>query len=182
MATILATGGFADLIAVSDGSVAKAFRRQPHTHDPVRKWEHQEELTRAMYRSELTAYERLRDFPDLEVFAPRFFGPVAIAELELDATKYVKGCAFRMERILGRAVKIGLVDESKQVLVTDVLRRWRTEVGITCASDGSCFFPGSRSAFTIIDFSMRDVFAECEPLLAMNGEFTEAQLEMLRIQ
>lgn len=177
--TRLASGAFADVLDMRDGTVVKAYRRQPHTSRPVEDWRDHEALTRGFFEAEAAAYERLSGHPELRVFAPRFLGridPAQISDLaEPPEEGYVRHCGFRLERIPGKDVKVSRLPEPLRAEVEMILERLRDEVQAGHVWDASCFVPGSRSPFTLIDFATWDDFTDLQMLLEQQGCLSDEQ-------
>ncbi len=158
LAQFLAAGAFADVFDLSDGTVVKIYRRVSHTHAAVIDWDDHDFITRRMYTVEVKAYERLQDFPELVQYVPRYYGPIDHASLNLDASNptepFIAGCAFRLERIDGQPVKIAHVEEEQQKAIEKVLEQIRDVSGRVDVWDCSCFIPGPRTPFVVIDFAL----------------------------
>lgn len=156
--TFLDRGAFADVYDLHDGSVVKAFRRVSHVAGEVVDWGDHDFLTRRVFEIECGAYERTHQRPDLSNYVPEFYGPVDEAVLGLtvanDGSSFVNKCAFRMEKIPGRAQKISGVAPGMRAAVSEVLTRISTVAGHVDVIDASCFVPGTRAEFTIIDFGL----------------------------
>ena len=138
-------------------------------------------MTRAEFRSEARAYERLQAFPELELFAPKYFGRADPTEVPLKrpdaATKYLRGCGLVLEHIFGVPAKLAHVEPVLQSKAEAVLKRFRYEVDIRNVWDASCFIPGSRAEFTVIDFGGWDNFADYQISLNETGRLS-AELRM----
>lgn len=183
MISRLASGAFADVLDIGDGSVVKAYRRQQHTSRPVEDWRDHEALTRGFFEAEATTYERLSKHPDLAVFAPRFLGridPVAISDLAQPPERgYVRHCGFRLERVPGQDIKVSRLPEPLRDEVETILERLRDEVQAGHVWDASCFVPGIRFPFTLIDFATWDEFTDFQMLLKDQGRFNDEQRAQL---
>lgn len=179
----IASGAFADILDMGDGSVVKAYRRQRHTLRPVEDWRDHEALTRGFFEAEAAAYERLSEHPDLAVFAPRFLGridPAGISDLaEPPEQGYVRHCGFRLERILGKDIKVSRLPEPLRAEVETILEWLRDEVQAGHVWDASCFVPESSSLFTLIDFATWDDFTDLQMLLEQQGCFSDEQRAQL---
>jgi hypothetical protein len=178
-----AEGGNADLFDIGDARVMKAFRRKSYFATPPLDWRDHEAMTRAMFRTEARAYERLQRHPDLAPYAPNYYGienPHRVLHDLSDAdSRYVGGCGLVLERIAGVATKLSSLDKIVQTKIAAVLKRFRDELDIEYVWDASCFVPGSRAPFTVIDFSTWDGSAYQAALYA-NGRLTPEQRLLLQ--
>ena len=169
----LGQGGFADVFDLGDGTVAKVYRRTIHTHSSVRDWEDHLFITRHLHATEVAAYERLKAHPDLVDFTPRFHGTVDQALLDLPRSSsgepYVMDCALRLEKLVGRETKAGLVGDPLQAAVDALLWKIRDVAGRVHVWDCSCFIPGPRTPFVVIDFAMSDDLSDLQLYLDEHG-------------
>jgi hypothetical protein len=148
-------GGSADVFLLSEDRVLKAFRRRRHTHEEVSGWADHDAITRAQFRAEARAYEQLQSSPSLEIYAPKYFGRVDPVEyLGSSEEVYVRGCGIVLEFIPGRAQKFAHLDGFLEPQVAIVVEQMRDAFGLDQVWDGSCFVPGTRAPFTIIDFAL----------------------------
>lgn len=133
----------------------KAFRRRTHTNDVVHDWTDHDAITKAQFRGEALAYERLQSLDSLAVYAPQYFGRVdPLAVLGTDGhQRYVAPCGIVLEFIPGRAKKLAHLDPATEVRVAEIVEQFRDSLGIDNVWDASCFVPGSRADFTVIDFA-----------------------------
>ena len=182
----IGNGDFADVFDMGDGTVVKAFRRLQHTGGDVGDWIDEDALTTELYAAEARAYERLQQICDLALFTPVYYGridPCNLPDLTAhEQCKYVSGCGIRLERISGTAVKFGLQDRERKEEMRGVLERIETELAPGNVWDSSCFVPGSRQWFTLIDFAVWDNFDDCVEVLYEQGTFTRQQREQLRLK
>lgn len=173
--TLLDRGGCADIFVLSQDRVLKAFRRRAHTNDIVHDWIDHDSITRAQFRAEARAYERLRSLHNLEIYAPKYFGrvdPVAYLDPDAPADKYVPFCGILLELVPGRALKLAHLEPSVEVQVAVVVEQLRDALGLDQVWDASCFTPGSRAPFTVIDFAYWNA-EEYEMALAERGVLTK---------
>lgn len=179
------SGGCADIYELPDGRVLKAFRRRSHTYGFVESyWDDHDAITRAQFRAEALAYERLQALPDLEIYVPRYFGrldPIEFLQLGPDDRRYVRGCGLVLERIPGRAWKMAHLEEELEASASRVLEQIRDQLELEQVWDASCFSPGSRASFTLIDFALWDAEAY-EIALARNGQLTELERAKLELE
>jgi hypothetical protein len=154
---ILDRGGCADIFIMPEGRILKAFRRRSHTNDLdlVQNWVDHDAVTRAQFRAEALAYERLQSFPALAMYAPRFFGLMDPLQLLGPGKEdsYVHNCGLILEFIPGRAQKLAHLEKSVEEKVALIIEQIRDSLGLDQVWDASCFVPGSRTAFTVIDFA-----------------------------
>lgn len=154
--SIVESGGYANIVCLGDGRVLKAFRRKNHTHEPVGTWSDHDAVTRAIFRAEARAYERLQTLPSLEPYVPRYYGranPGVILGLPPDDMTYVTDCGLILEFVPGRARKLAHLAPAEEEQVAAVVEQIRDSVGIDNPWDASCFIPGARKGFTVIDFA-----------------------------
>jgi hypothetical protein len=181
----LSHGAFADVFDLDDGTVAKVFRRTSHTNNDVRSWDDHEFITRRLFATEVAAYERLQDKPDLVRFIPRYYGTIDQASLTLPASStgepYVAGCVLRLELIAGRDIKAGLVAQPLQKEIDDVLWQILDVAGRVHVWDCSCFIPGPRTPFVIIDFAMWEDLPDVQSYLDEHGHIPDDMRRRLSI-
>ena len=137
--------------------MTKVFRRTSHTHGPVVDWDDHDFLTRRLYATECAAYKRLQSHPEIAVHLPEYFGPINESTLSLPPSTsgqpYVAGCAFRLERLSGTDIKMAFVPQPTQQQAEAVLEAIRDLCPRINVWDASCFIPGPRSGFALIDFA-----------------------------
>lgn len=175
--SLVESGGYANIIYLGGGRILKAFRRKNHTHQPVGAWTDHDAVTRAIFRAEATAYERLQPFPYLEPYVPKYYGranPTWILGLPPHDTTYVTGCGLILEFIPGRARKLAYLSPLEEGRVSEVIEQIRDSVGIDNPWDASCFIPGVRMDFAVVDFAYWNA-AKYEIALA-DGGVLSAQL------
>ncbi len=179
------SGGCADIYELSEERVLKAFRRRSHTNAfGIVDWEDHDAITRAQFRAEALAYEHLQAHPSLEIYVPRYFGrvdPIEFLQLEPDDQRYLGGCGLVLERIPGRARKMSCVESALEQQVSKVLEQIRDTLGLDHVWDGSCFAPGSRAPFTVIDFALWDA-GDYEMALAKDGRLTASERARLSLE
>jgi hypothetical protein len=172
----IASGASADVFAIGSGRVLKAFRRKAHTSGPVSEWRDHDAMTQAEFRGEARAYERLQKCPELERFVPRYFGeagPIALLSHVADASsRYIATCGLILEHIPGVASKLDCLEPTMLATVEALLERFREEAQIGNAEDSSCFVPGTRARFTVVDFGTWGGFAEYQRCLNKTGTLT----------
>ena len=162
-ATRVGHGEFADVIRVDESHVVKLFRRVdafddlPHPPD-------NETMVRIAWDEECKHYELLQSMPELEVFSPRYFGRCFATELIDDtgrgiSSDYVPDCALELEFVPGRAKKVWQLPREIQKEVSAVCDRFQL-AGLRNTGDASVFVPGSRAAFTLIDFASLSYWLE----------------------
>lgn len=178
-------GGCADIFEMSGDRVMKAYRRRAHTSD-VRTpyWPDHNAITRAQFRAEALAYEQIQNHAALELYVPRYFGRVDPAQqlrLPPSDETYVSGCGLIVERIPGRAKKLAHLEKSVEELVSLVMEQIRDTLGLDQVWDASCFVPGLRAAFTVIDFALWDA-EEYEMALADRGTLTSQERAKLELE
>jgi len=177
----IAHGAYADVLDMKDGTVVKAYRRQTFTTRPVEDWRDHDAITRAFFEAETKTYERIQRHTELALFTPEFHGridPCGLQDL-IDAPElgYVRNCGIRLERIAGEDIKVAHLEPLMQAEVERVLWRLRDEVAAGNVWDASCFIPGSRERFTLIDFATLNMFVDCLEQLERDGRFSNQQME-----
>lgn len=185
MATHLNTGAFARVFDMGDGTVVKAFRRLLHSRNPKTNLEDHHRITRFTWRREVEAYECLQAHPELEQFVPKYYGRVDPASLPLSQSlpkgSYLPGCGLRLERLSGEDVKVASLENGLQQRVEAVLERIGEICGKLDLWDASCFYPGSRAEFTLIDFATPEEYGELIDILNRRGALPEHTRELLRL-
>lgn len=175
MAQLIDRGGTADVLELPQGRVLKAFRRRAHTNDIVTEWNDHDAITRAQFRAEARAYEQLQVHRSLEIYVPCYFGridPIEVLQLPASDETYVRGCGLILERIPGCALKLAHVDDLIEEKVSIVMEELRDTLGLDQVWDASCFVPGTRAPFTVIDFALWNA-EEYEIELSEGGRLTD---------
>lgn len=177
-------GDTADVFSLGNACVLKAFRRKAHSVHPVADWDEHDALTRAYFRAEVTTYERLQDLPELSLYVPQYYGHADPLQVLRDVpnveARYVGGCGILMEKIHGPAVKVSRLEPAIQKEVKTILEEIRDRARAPNVWDSSCFLPGTRSPFTVIDFASWGGSLRYERILETGGTLSEqlrAQLE-----
>src|ERR1035438_10170625 len=100
---VIASGADADILTLGNGRVVKAFLRKSHTEAAVVDWADHDAMTKAAFRAEAQSYERLQALPELEIFAPKYFGrtdPIKLlSEYPEAESRYITGCGLLLEYI-----------------------------------------------------------------------------------
>lgn len=171
---------------LSDGTVVKVFRRVQQTHAPVQGWDDHEFIIRQLFATELRAYDRLQSSPELLPFVPKYFGRFETSGLGLVSSNAAEplllDCALRLERVDGHDIKIAHVPRPLQQQVEVVLEQIRDMVGQINVWDCSCFIPGARSDFTIIDFALWEQWAHAQLHLEEQGTLSADFRERERVR
>ncbi len=170
---------------MGDGTVVKAFRRLQHTDHPTTNREDHDRITRLLWRTEAETYERLQNALPLECYVPKYHGRVDPQALGLPQAlakgPYLPGCGLLLEKLEGTDVKVAHLEPELQQRVEAVLER----IGDTCGKldlwDASCFYPGSRAEFTLIDFAVPDEYGELIDILNRRGALPEQTRRVLRL-
>jgi hypothetical protein len=177
MPTFLSHGAFADVFDLGDGTVAKVFRRIQHTNADVKDWSDHEFITRRLFRGETTAYERLQTQPDLVACIPQYYGTLTIDALDLSSSRpaepLMADCALRLELIPGSDTKVAHVEQPLLGQIEAVLWKISELADRVNVWDSSCFIPGLRGPFTVIDFAMWDDLADAQLYLDEHGFIPE---------
>ena len=94
---------------------------------------------------------------------------------------FVQGCGLLLERIPGRDRKFAELEPGLEIRVDAVLRSMQDRIGIDDPWDGSCFVPGSRAAFTLIDFATpTERLAALDGILSTGEPSSEALARLLK--
>lgn len=147
----IASGDFAEVFELGDGKVLKAFfdLATAARPDGDRTF-----IPRILFAAEVDAYVRLQQHPDLEVYVPRYFGTVDPRSFDLSTDRrYSSASGMVLERIDADEFKLHQLDEGILPEVESVIDRIKETVGVDHPWDASCFIPGTRAPFTIIDFA-----------------------------
>ena len=157
MATFLNRGALADAFDLHDGTVVKVYRRVSQTHAEVKDWNDHEMIIRRLFLTEVRAYETLQRQADLSMFLPRYWGTFDLSDLDIPAPTaepFMANCALRLEHIPGHDIKVNSVDSALVGEIHAVLSEMQKRAGPFDTSDASCFIPGPRSSFVLIDFAL----------------------------
>jgi hypothetical protein len=177
----LLSGHGADALVfdMKDGTVLKAYRRKFTTNVGVGEWRDHEAIIRATWANEVRAYIELARHADLYAFVPVFHGPadpLALLPAEsLSANSLVPECGIRLEKIPGQARKLADLSDDIRVEVEAVLWRIRDAIEPGNVWDSSCFYPGIRSPFTLIDFALWDGVDDFSETLRRTGRLSDEQ-------
>jgi hypothetical protein len=176
-------GAYAVVFDVGDGTVVKAYRRKRTTNLAVGEWCDHEAIIKATWANEVRAYEKLMSDRELVDFVPRFHGRCDPLELIPSAVvgslPLVHGCGLRLEKINGTAIKLAALDDDIRKAVERVLWQILDAVQPGNVWDSSCFVPGSRAAFTIIDFALWDGVDDFSEPLERCGRLSDRQRSQL---
>src|SRR6185437_12670651 len=138
------------------------------------------------FATEERAYERIQAVPGLTAFTPRYFGPVDVAKLGLSSSNaaepLLSDCALHIERIDGRDRKIGLIEPPIQQEIEAVLEGIRDTVGQINVWDSSCFIPGPRTRFVVIDFALWERWADIQFYLEEHDTIPSAVREQVKVR
>ena len=172
MPTFLNSGAFADVFDMGDGYVAKVFRRKPCTHEPVIDWEDHDWIVRMVCNVELAAYAKVALDPEIADHFPRCHGIISAIDVPPAARgpRYVAGCAFRIERVNGHDQKVGLLRPPLRPRADLVLARVKELCPRIETVDASCFVPGPRAAFSLIDFALWRDMGDAQMILGQTGK------------
>jgi hypothetical protein len=180
MPTFLNHGAFADVIALDDGTVIKAFRRQRHASRPD-DWTVHDQITRRLFRTEAESYERLLPHSDLQIYLPHYYGRIDPTEVPLPNSgkgEHLKDCGFRLERLSGEEDKMGVLPDELQAEIDVILERIAEILGNVWVYDASAFYPGKNARFTLIDFGFWRDLADVTTLLEEEGYLSEHVLKL----
>ena len=87
-------------------------------------------------------------------------------------TRYIADCGFVLEYIPGTPIKLVHLNPTIRCQVEDLLERFEEEVRLGHVWDSSCFVPGTRADFAVIDFAGWDGFASYQLRLNDVGTLT----------
>ena len=150
-------GSFADIYVLPEGRALKAYRRQAHVNGPVRIWDDHDLLTEVHFEAEARAYERLQSINELEKYLPCYFGradPIELLQIDPTDARYARNCGIVLELIPGRAEKVAHLGPAIQKEVEAVLTMLSEALPRVNVWDASCFVPGTRAEFALIDFAL----------------------------
>ena len=147
----LSSGAFCEVFNVGGGRILKAFyqirSKAAPGADPTL-------IPRMMFNHERRVYSSLQAFPELEVYVPRFLGAASPLDYPLQSTRtFVPFCGLILELIPGNDVKLAELPRPIQRRVEEVIEKMQRRIGLGDPWDASCFVPGTRADFTIIDFA-----------------------------
>lgn len=162
----LASGAFSDVFDLGDGRVLKAFFEiKPEvapTADPAL-------VPLISFYSELRVYQRLLEHPGLPAYTPQFFGVADPSSYPL-ATDRIYPCGLLLEKIPGKPKKLFELDQEIEAAASMVIERLQERVLLEDPWDASCFVPGTRAGFTLIDFATpSDRLAALDKILVRHG-------------
>jgi len=174
----LGCGHFSDVFDLGNGSVFKAYKRK-NVGEQESNQNDNDELTKALYRSELKAYEIIHSEKELSDFFASFYGVADPHELLsfIDGykEKYVSGCGLIIEYVVGEESKMPHVAPEIYDLVDETLDRANallSPLGIN-SYDSSCINIGD-GKFKLIDFGLwQDDENYYEKSLVSNLEFSD---------
>lgn len=150
-------GACADIFEMPGGRVLKAYRRTAYATKPVHDWEDHDLVTEAYFRAEALAYERLQSMAELIRYTPEYFGradPIELLPIKSASEQFVEGCGLILEFIPGKAIKLNRLKRTTRLKVGLIAAKLNRSLRNVNVWDASCFFPGVRSEFTLIDFAL----------------------------
>jgi hypothetical protein len=172
---ILASGGYADVWDLNDGTVIKAYRSEIRAHGHVVDIKDHDLLTSMFYVRELTAYRCLVNISGIKDRIPKFFGQIdPHVILSSCEGKYVEGAGLRLEKIKGNDKKITHLEKGDREMVVRVLWKMAEHLNHVYVWDASCFYVSDEN-FKIIDFSLWDKSSDYECHLYDHGSLNETQ-------
>lgn len=176
MATIIASGGFADIVDLGNGKVAKIFRRISHSHEEVSQWEDHNWITQQLFNAEVRAYDLIHNEDILRSYIPAYFGRIQVSELDLGSEHsnrhYLPDCAFVMERLCGEDKKVANIENQLKCTIVALLGQIKKRIAGIDVLDASCFIPGSRGDFTVVDFALWSGYPDAQCELAQHGSLS----------
>ncbi len=178
-ARLLSVGAYAVVFYMGNGTVVKAYLRRRMTRVAVGDWADHEAIIRAVWANEVRTYQRLASRPDLRVFVPEFVGPCDPLQVlpvqRIGTLRLMQGCGLRLERIHGTPTNWTTVDLELRPSVEGVLRHLIDTIQPGNVWGSACFVPGSRAAFTLIDFALWDRVNEFAEPLELRGRLSNRQ-------
>ncbi len=175
---ILASGAYADVWDMNDGTVIKAFKSKQRAHGNLVDIRDHDLLTKMFHAKEIESYEILITNKNINKFIPKYYGLVNPCEkLPKGSNQYVEGAGILLEKIEGKDRKVAYLEDLKLV-VDEILTEMTYHLNGVCVWDASCFYE-SETNFKIIDFSIWDGASDYECYLCDNGVFTNQQKEEL---
>lgn len=142
---------FLTFSTLATGASSKAFAKiaTAQAPDACAIW-----IPRLMFTAERRFYADIQSHPDLEVFCSEYFGeadPIAI--VASPPRPLAAGCSLLLEKVPGTPLKLAELDRPLQSEVEGIIELIRDAIGLDDLWDGSCFVPGTRARFTLIDLS-----------------------------
>jgi hypothetical protein len=171
---LIAKGAFGDIFSSEDNTIIKLFRRQQVTHNSTEDASDHDVVLRAVWDAECAAYEMLAGRSELARYTPRYFGRLRISDVlnesgESVGEEYLLDCAYRLQRVPGRDVKVGWLQGEAIFPKVDAFLDLLNEIGIRHPYDSSVFVPGVETEFTVIDVATWDAMAELTDPLVLHG-------------
>ena len=171
----IASGAFADVWDLKDGTIIKAFRSESRAHGPIVDIRDHDLLTSVFCDKEIIAYATLKEIDNVKDHIPIFYGqrnPCGL--LPVDEDVYVKGAGFIIEKLEGKDQKIAHLPQEAKNVVEPIL--WILSECLSGLNvwDSSCFFE-SDTCFKVIDFALWDSSSDYECHLFDQGRLNEEQ-------
>lgn len=158
LANVLSGGAFSCVFRQpGENCVYKLFKSSQH--DERSKVEPYDNYARAVFQSEVSAYQIAMNSGSLRQYVPEFYDVVAIESitgdtLGYDTQKFLLDCCYKIEFIEGTAVKMAdalCINPDIQGILNEFIPS-----GIQYVRDASVFYPKDLNKMKIIDFAVQD--------------------------
>ena len=172
--SFIGEGAFADVFRDQEGAAIKLFRRAASAADLVGTREDRDIIVRAVWESEVTAYERAAQRPGLGRYLAPYFGrrnveAVYGADGEDISSRYILDCAYSVAFVPGEDRKMGELMDHPLFKDIDAYLDELRDSGICSPYDGSVFIPGLETPFTVIDVGTWEAAAELAYAITEKG-------------
>lgn len=163
--------GFADLfLDPAERKAFKLFKNHKHPNVCPERGTKEDDLRRLMFEAEKQAYEIATADEHLKTYSPVFYGARNVSRVVAlngrDITEqYLLECCLELEMLEGKDVKFENV-RNRFEQVEKLFNR----AGIRHTKDMSAFVNVNRSDIKLIDFAVRDAYAETENQWIINGK------------
>lgn len=176
----IASGAFADVWDLGNGTVLKAFRSESRAHGNIIDIRDHDLLTSVFCAQEINAYLKLKELECVKQYIPAFYGRKDPVEFLPDFEgPYVKNAGFVIEKIKGEDQKIVHLPQQMQENVESILWILSEALNYLNVWDSSCFYE-SDGDFKIIDFALWDA-SEYECYIYDHGKLNEEQKHTLQV-
>ena len=146
-----ARGAFSEVFDLGDGRILKAFVED----SPAEAQDSDRTLiSQIAFLAERRFYESIQEHPTLATYVPAYYGVADPDEYLIQSARpLAPGFGLILEKIPGVPVKFSeLLDEIERA-ASEVIERMKGVAALENPWDGSCFVPGTRQSFTLIDIA-----------------------------
>lgn len=171
-------GAWADVFRDHDGAAVKLFRRTAAAPNLAGTMEERNTIIRAVWDSEVSAYERASQKPGLSRFLVPYFGRRVVAKVSDEegvdiSGEYLLDCAYSIAFVPGEARKIGELLEHPLFGQIDAYLDELCDAGICSTTDGSVFIPGLEAPFSLIDVGTWEAAADLAYAITAKGSLPD---------